>query len=98
MGVTPRLFRSERTDLDFSKLDLSTTPLQCDGPLELRILYIDGCRSVEYDDEARAFRRDVEGIPLPAGFQHRTRQLRHLDDCTGTVRRIWTLVSNMLAS
>src|SRR6266480_371362 len=52
---------------------------------------IDGAGSIERDDELRAFGRDLVDVPLAARLRH-GRDLRHIDDRAGAVRRLGTLV------
>ena len=60
----------------------------------LGVLHVDGLLAVEHDDEMRALRRDLIGVPLAAGFWHRI-DLAHIDDGAGAVGRVRPLVEDV---
>ena len=60
----------------------------------LAVLDISGLLAVEHDDEMRALRGDLVGIPFARRFRHRI-NLGNVDDRTGAIARVRPLVEDV---
>src|SRR5438477_403556 len=91
--------RLQRPDLHLAPLDGATGGVlgavaELQGKRSLRVLAVpnvDGLDSVQHDGQLRALGGDLVGVPLAAGFRH-GRDLGHVDDRSGAILRLRTLV------
>src|SRR6266699_3255791 len=89
----------QRPDLHLAPLDGATGGIlgavaELQGKRSLRVLAvpnIDGLDSVQHNSQLRALGGDLVGVPLAAGFRH-GRDLGHVDDRSGAILRLRTLV------
>src|SRR5436309_1587967 len=89
----------QRPDLHLAPLDGATGSIlgavaELQGKRSLRVLAvpnIDGLDSVQHNSQLRALGGDLVGVPLAAGFRH-GRDLGHVDDRSGAIFRLRTLV------
>src|SRR6266705_2568765 len=89
----------QRPDLHLAPLDGATGGIlgavaELQGKRSLRVLAVpnvDGLDSVQHNSQLRALGGDLVGVPLAAGFRH-GRDLGHIDDRSGAIFRLRTLV------
>jgi hypothetical protein len=81
-----------RFDLYVTEFHDTRAVLQADRTSRVsRVLDINGFCSVQYDDQVRTLRRNLESIPFAAGL-HRCQRLRDINNRAGRVCLIWTLI------
>src|SRR5436853_1781487 len=91
--------RLQRPDLHLAPLDGAAGGIlgavaELQGKRSLGVLAVpdvDGLDSVQHDGQLRALGGDLVGVPLAAGFRH-GRDLGHVDDRSGAILRLRTLV------
>ena len=86
----------QRLDLHLAEFDHAGTVLERERSprIVLAVLHVSGLLAVEDDDEMRALRGDVEGVPFARRFRHRI-NLGDVDNRAGAIARVRPLVEDV---